>query len=524
MTRRPNTGSSRLLAAARRVRPRIAHTAVALVAVAITSCTTYVLRPHVLDHLVARAYRDVDGMWIVDGDTPVSSEEELRAYYASWGVVDPENPPPPEQPTAGGQQGLVIAQHFGQDSRWSVEEKNRLTYCVSTAFDGDHGAVVTAMTTATGDWESAADIGFVHDTGSDANCTAANTAVVFRVAPNDTTEYLARAFFPTDGHDQRNLFVTPAAIAGTGGFTLEGVLRHELGHVLGFRHEHIRVRQPDAGTCFNEDLEWRGLTNYDANSVMHYPQCSGTNTGDLVLTAWDRQGAAAVYGTRGGGPRPEQCGNGLDDDLDGAVDDGCVEVCANGNDDDRDGVVDETGACPGPGPTPVAEACSNGSDDDLDSRVDEGCAETCNGVDDNADGAIDDNQACHTVVLRLSGIDDEAHLWIHAPGSPNDSICSARRAHDADGFAECDLSQLMRERGNPESSHFVLKFRNSGCFRSGGTMEVLVDGTSVFHETDGYALRHCNWFYRREFDVDFRRGVVRMGNYDVCEMDWSCPN
>jgi serralysin len=29
--------------------------------------------------------------------------------------------------------------------------------------------------------------------------------------------------------------------------------------------------------------------------VMHYPQCNGTNNGDLALTASDKAGAAALY-------------------------------------------------------------------------------------------------------------------------------------------------------------------------------------------------------------------------------------
>jgi hypothetical protein len=74
-------------------------------------------------------------------------------------------------------------------------------------------------------------------------------------------------------------------------WTLTGVLRHELGHTIGFRHEHTR---PEAGTCF-EDNDWRALTQYDSASVMHYPQCNGTQDGDLVLTSADKSGARALY-------------------------------------------------------------------------------------------------------------------------------------------------------------------------------------------------------------------------------------
>jgi serine protease len=34
---------------------------------------------------------------------------------------------------------------------------------------------------------------------------------------------------------------------------------------------------------------------------MHYPQCNGSQTGDLVLTTMDKQGASTLYGAPGGG-------------------------------------------------------------------------------------------------------------------------------------------------------------------------------------------------------------------------------
>lgn len=81
---------------------------------------------------------------------------------------------------------------------------------------------------------------------------------------------------------------------------LVGVLRHELGHVLGWRHEHTR---PESGDCF-EDSEWVpvGRGNYDAFSVMHYPQCNGRGDWSLTITSDDAIGAACVYGPADGQP------------------------------------------------------------------------------------------------------------------------------------------------------------------------------------------------------------------------------
>jgi hypothetical protein len=67
-----------------------------------------------------------------------------------------------------------------------------------------------------------------------------------------------------------------------------------LGHVLGFRHEHIRSGAP--ADCPQEGTsDAINLTEYDPRSVMHY-FCGGIGTQEMKLTEVDRQGAQAVYG------------------------------------------------------------------------------------------------------------------------------------------------------------------------------------------------------------------------------------
>jgi serine protease len=104
---------------------------------------------------------------------------------------------------------------------------------------------------------------------------------------------LARAFFPNEPRSGRNVLIDQSSfqLSPTGSLQLVGILRHELGHTLGFRHEHTR---PESGTCF-EDANWRPLTDYDAFSVMHYPQCNGLGDWSLTLTSADQTGAACLY-------------------------------------------------------------------------------------------------------------------------------------------------------------------------------------------------------------------------------------
>lgn len=243
----------------------------------------------------AQAYREPgSGIYIVDGDTPAESEEELRALYDSYV-----------------QQGaLTINMLVGVDGglvasdQWSATMKTRLTYCVSTAFGTRQAEVVSAMRAATSAWANAANVAYTHLRDQDATCTESNTAVVFAVLPTTGQPYIARAFFPSQSRATRNVLIDSQAFGNLGVYTLSGVLRHELGHTLGFRHEHIRPEVVSG--CLPESNNFRAVTAYDSASVMHYPQCNGTNRGDLVLTALDRQGALATYGA----PAPILLGGG----------------------------------------------------------------------------------------------------------------------------------------------------------------------------------------------------------------------
>ena len=229
----------------------------------------------------ARTYREpLTGLYVLDWDTPVSGDAEL---YEIWEAT---------------QQGaLAVYNRNGTDIKWDATQRKNLTYCISNNFGANKQLVIDAMKAASDNgWEKFADVNFVYVPAQDANCTNANQNVLFDVNPvNANGQYLMRAFFPDSPRNERNVLIDNSAFqpGGTGNVPFANIVAHELGHSIGFRHEHIRP-EANAGQCL-EDNQFRGLTTYDSASVMHYPQCNGTST-NLAFTTRDQQGVAALYG------------------------------------------------------------------------------------------------------------------------------------------------------------------------------------------------------------------------------------
>jgi len=252
------------------------------------------------DEFKAQAYLDPEtGVFLVDGDEPVNGEARLREVYESY-LDSVTRAGDPGYGTT--EQGLIINRVGDQDDKWLGDTALHLNYCVSlVGFGLNYARVVTAMRDAAAAWEDHTWTKFHHLVAEDALCSVLNSnSVVFEVRPgsfNDDT--YAVAFFPSYEPRLRNIRIANRAFGNISPITLTGLLRHELGHVLGFRHEHIRPEQPYR-SC-HEGSNWRALTPYDSASVMHYPHCNGSNRGDLVLTERDRAGVAMVYPLPGGG-------------------------------------------------------------------------------------------------------------------------------------------------------------------------------------------------------------------------------
>ena len=171
-----------------------------------------------------------------------------------------------------------------------------LTYCVlKTTFktEKEYKTVRTNMKKATANWEATCGIRFKHVASLDISETTRPNGVIFPVRGiNAKGKFIASAFFPTYPKHRWRILIDPSYF--TTSFNQTGVLRHELGHVIGLRHEHIKSGAPAA--CPNENLENTiELSDYDPKSVMHY-FCGGVGSKSLSITESDKKGSQKLYG------------------------------------------------------------------------------------------------------------------------------------------------------------------------------------------------------------------------------------
>ena len=247
---------------------------------------------------------EVDGitLWIAEGDTLLDQdqlkiyadvrEQEIKARAAAkqadaagFGTVHLEEP----------KHGLIAGTKNGKIVRWKPGAV--LTYRVARDSFGGNAAhyqlVVDSVKAATLEWETTCGVNFEHRAALDTKPGTGLEGLLFVVKEfNASGKFIASAFFPSDPPERRVVLIDPSYY--TTSFDKVGVLRHELGHTLGFRHEHIRNEAPPV--CPNEPLwDTQVLTVYDPTSVMHY-FCGGVGTNALKISALDRKGAQQVYG------------------------------------------------------------------------------------------------------------------------------------------------------------------------------------------------------------------------------------
>lgn len=242
-------------------------------------------------------------LYRVEGDM-LLDEDQLEVYALQREALERERSMQRERAALGagdlapqeGRSSLVAVTANGKLVRWKPGLV--LSYCVlKNTFTtvAKYELAVASMKQATWAWEMVCGIKFQHKSQLDTSPTTRPDGVLFTVREIDAGgQFIASAFFPNDPKNRRRVLIDPSYFDPGLGFDRIGVLRHELGHVLGFRHEHIRSQAPPQ--CPDETLlDTMDLTQYDPQSVMHY-FCGAVGSRTLSITDVDKIGSQKLYG------------------------------------------------------------------------------------------------------------------------------------------------------------------------------------------------------------------------------------
>ncbi|WP_029010292.1 hypothetical protein [Azospirillum halopraeferens] len=159
---------------------------------------------------------------------------------------------------------------------WKTPQDKILHYWIDAGSfpDADQLALLRAnLTKATDDWEN-----ICRDCGIRFIEVANRSDATFLVVGvNVQRAFLADGFNPSDPRDKWVLKIDRSYFNPRSRFDKIGVLRHELGHILGYRHEQIVAPEDRFVACGwkterNTDAaSVIALTAYDPESLMHYP-------------------------------------------------------------------------------------------------------------------------------------------------------------------------------------------------------------------------------------------------------------
>jgi hypothetical protein len=231
------------------------------------------------------------GLYMVEGDMQVPESELPRFYksiYQSEGAL------------------LLTFDSSNVPIVWPAPTRSNLTYCVSNTWGAEKPALINAISWGMQQWQSATHnaVQFRYVPAQDANCVPNNSNVVFHIMVNNGPECASSgncSFYPNWAPASRNLYFAKG-FTGDSTFHQNGYAAHELGHMLGFGHEHSWTN----GTSFQCGNQFTSpffaLTRFDVNSIMLYNPCttaSGVNiagpNADWLLSNYDIRGASCAY-------------------------------------------------------------------------------------------------------------------------------------------------------------------------------------------------------------------------------------
>lgn len=185
------------------------------------------------------------------------------------------------------------------DDSWDVwpPHDRVLTYALmEESFDAPHEVALVrrGMQSASTDWKNACPDCTVSFAEAPRAAPTDSASATFVVRRHNGLDAIATAFYPSRSPGHRALLLGSRYFGNAVDHV--GVLRHELGHILGYVHEHLSAPNPDdlIGICLYEDERHEAITPYDPSSVMHY-FCADEEATHFAISDTDAAGHRRVY-------------------------------------------------------------------------------------------------------------------------------------------------------------------------------------------------------------------------------------
>jgi hypothetical protein len=157
--------------------------------------------------------------------------------------------------------------------------------------------VKSSLEAAANEWNNASGVNFVHLEEWDGKLTdnqyPGELFFIVKYGYSDK-DFVASSFFPHFKLPKDRIILINDYYMTTK-YDSIGVFRHELGHAMGFLHEHLRAGV--TAQCPDEpSARFFSVGDYDPTSVMHYYcRTVGFGSYELKLSPIDVAGAAALY-------------------------------------------------------------------------------------------------------------------------------------------------------------------------------------------------------------------------------------
>lgn len=262
---------------------------------------------NIIDSLVEQMQRnlnkveiDSQTLYVVEGDL-LMDEDEL--YYYCVNRVISNLTDSSIHPLKMDHHEFTVSTLNGEPEIWPTGYVIKYAV-IRKSFDTKelYDSVVSFMKAATRSWMDACNVQFQYlpeyDNAEVGGIPQAPLTFYVRQF-NSRAAFIAQAFFPGDSPMRRKLCIDPSFFNPNLNVSKIGILRHELGHVIGARHEHIWSSENDCQgeRIFDGIRGARQVTKYDPYSVMHY-LCGNVGSRILELTTFDIEGAQRFYGKK----------------------------------------------------------------------------------------------------------------------------------------------------------------------------------------------------------------------------------